>query len=392
MTLTDYDPQLLEFMFQLTKLPRLMSFRELARTICFEDGTHISSKTVERWFRYLERPFDHPLSEDKTRFNYFQTFRYERLGLQYVLLFLTDPALARLKHTALFDHSIYAAQLYDTMQRAHVLHIGLLIPPEALPRLQRFLALLQHKHYFRSFSCSPVRTGFTFYSPWHNVVDKQGIFHPELNHSSFFSEQFSRFQMYRASSQEKDLLSEVKKYPFIIPVFFEHYFRLRSSRLIWPLIKTSLGSRLSSYLRTSTFVSDRTGEFRIAETLRHIITSRIAHQVRVEYIPLEMRHTFSIYGTLSFSSEKQLSSLLEVLCCNSLFMKVYTMDKKEVFFIASVNATSFARILDKIGNSLRSLFFFQYEQSLPLLMSRAYTRFNYKRLFDEKKVKWNVLF
>ena len=66
-----YHPKILEFLYELSKLDRYYSDRELSRRIRIQ-GEIVTSKTIRRWFDFLH----------STCFDYHPYIEIEKLGLE----------------------------------------------------------------------------------------------------------------------------------------------------------------------------------------------------------------------------------------------------------------------------------------------------------------------
>jgi len=387
MTLSNYDPKLLNFLYELTKQKRCMSYREIANEITLGTGK-VSPKTVERWFKFLKRPYNHPRSLSKDRFDYFPKFFYEKLGLRYVYAILENPNIRILKEHPFCKYQNYALWLFDQTLRESVLAIAYPIPIEHVSEFKQSWQRMKEQGFIKNYKIYPMYSSFMIYSPWHKVIDKHGIFHPEKNDENEIDKQIQNFEYYLNDLPKIELIPEIKKNPLIIPSLFEYHFKSWSSQKVWNEIKSKLKDKSWNYILKKKKETDGVGIKKVQEATHNIHKFNLFSQMKVVYLPLQLNSLF-FFIILKFKNKIEIIKTIKKLAMISIQLSIYPQKGNKIFLILSTSHKGIQRffsILDDINVERISIS--QHEKSLPLLTSEKITKFDYAKLFDIHSLKW----
>lgn len=387
MTLSNYDPKLLEFLYELTKLDKVMSYKDIARSITIQ-GKKVSPKTVERWFKFLRTPYEHSKSLSKDRFDYFPQFSYEKLGLSHHYVILEGADERVLKEFPYAKYQNYALWLFDSETKKSCLTISYPLPLKHVLRFKESWSNMKKEKLIKNYDINHVYSGFMIYSPWHKVVNENGIFYPENNIEQEIERQIFHLKNYINNLPENKIIPEIKRNPLILPVIFENHFKSWSSQTIWEKMKAKLGERVWDYVRKKDSQGDGVGIKRVQLAVRSLHNSKVSHQMKVVYLPLQL-NTLFIFSKMKFKSREDLLLAVKNLAMNSIQMTLYPQENNELFLIISTNHRGVPRVFEIMERlDVKKIRFLQHEKSLPLLTSEDITKFNYGKLFDTKKLCW----
>lgn len=387
MTLSDYDPKLLEFLYELTKLKKVMSYKEIARNIKIR-GESVSAKTVERWFSYLRK--SKVIVEDKEydKFLYFPKFYYEKLGLRYIYVMIEDPDKDILEKFPFAKYQNYALWLYDFNLRKEILTIAYPLPVGHISKFKQHWQKAKDNKLIKSYRIHEVYSSFMIYSTWHKVLDNRGIFHPSLNDENEIDRQLKDFEYYLNNLPEVKLASEIRKDPLIIPVLFEHHLEAVSSQSLWNELTKNLGASVWDYIPWKKERTDGAGIKRVQRSIKHIDKSNLLQQMKMTYLLTQLDNSL-FYITVSFKNKSIFLKSLRKLAMNTIQLSVYPMESNKAFLIAITDQKNFSSLIESLASvKINDLLLLQHEKSLPLLANKGIYRFNYKDLFDPKKLSW----
>ena len=386
MTRGIYDYNLLNFLHELTKIDRFMSYKDLSKAIVLENGKKVSPKTIERWFNFLKKEYNHPKSKTKEKFNFYPAFFHEKLGLISVCIISEKPNLKLLGRLPFQDYVIW---LFDPKINESVLLIGYLVPIIYLERFKREWKKMKRQGLVKNYKFYITYKGFTIYSPWHKVIDKDGIFHPENNSEEEIDRQIRRFRYYLNDLPKIEIMNPIKKNPLIVPVLFEHQYQYWTSPKIWQRMKDKLGKKIYDYVSRSKVTSDAVGIKKVQQTLKEIYHKDIILQMRIVYMPIELKNNFFIYLIVNFE-KREVVEQIKMLALNSIYLRILPMSKNKVFLISLTNSKCLEKIFEILRNlKIEKIYFLQHEKSLPLLTTQKYKKHDYFNHFNPKTSQWN---
>jgi len=178
MVLSEFDPKLLNFLYELTKFDNYKSSIEIAKAITLENSRKVTSKTISNWFKYLHTPYSYRGYRIEEKFSYFPAIFLNKLGLRNIIVFYENASQILEK---IFPMRHYVGWLYDFYSNQEILSIEYTVPNENLSDFLAVLNKLKKKGFcsnYRFYISSP---SFAMYSPFHKVIDKSGIFHWDKN-------------------------------------------------------------------------------------------------------------------------------------------------------------------------------------------------------------------
>lgn len=384
MTLKLYDKKLLNFMYELTKLDKFYSPYALSKKITLEGGRKVTPRTIQKWFKFLREPWEFQ-GKKIDKFSYYPTFFYEKLGLQRVFVFFEirkKVSLKKLfKEIPYYD---YVTWLHDLNKNKEILLVSYLIPKESLEKFKEKLRKTKILIYPFFYSTSP----FKIHSPWHKVIDHNGIFHPELNDENEIERQLYGLGYYLNNLPESEMVSQIKRNLLVIPTVFEHTRENWSSLKVWQTIKEKLRKDVWLYVKKKRKQTDAVGIKKTQLSLNGLEKYALLNQIRADYLPVELNHNFFVYLILKYRNEKELLEKIKSISINSIITKNYlSKNKNEILITALVNSNSFQNILDI--KDIEKIFLLKHKKSLPLILDSY--KFQYHKLFDPEKCCWKKI-
>lgn len=382
MTIGIYDYNLLNFLHELTKLDRFMSYKDLSKAIVLENGKKISPKTIERWFNFLKAEYNHPKSKTKEKFNFYPAFFHEKLGLTLVWI-ISEKHNPKILDMLPFQ--FYIAWLFDPKINESVLLTCYLVPIIYLERFKQEWKKMKRQGLVKNYKFYVTYKGFTIYSPWHKVIDEEGMFHPENNVEEEINRQVRKFGYYLNDLPKIEIMNPIKKNPLIVPVLFEHQYQYWTSPKIWSRMKEKLGKRIYDYVSRNKVTSDAVGIKKVQQTLKEIYHKDIIQQMRIVYMPLELKNNFFVYLILESKDKKNITDIIQGLTMKSVYINIYPMHRNRFFIVALTNH-AILNNLDLLKG--KEIYFLQHEKSLPLLTTQKYKKHDYFDHFNPKTVAW----
>jgi len=375
-----------------------MSFKDISKKFS-ERGFTASPKTIERWVDFLKQ--DYKFSEAKKSksfgkfsiFDYFPTFFYERLGIVTVFLIIQEPKDLLFSKYPFEKYHDYASWFYDPSSAKDVLFYSFEVPIEFLEKFKSEWKKLKDKRIVEDYEMYPLHKSFNVYSPWHEVIDENGIFHPEKNNEKIIDEQMKGFEKHLDNLPAFEMSSLIKKNPLIIPIIFEQNRTGWSSVKIWETIKKKRGVKAWEYIqKRPSVLSDNVGIKRVQQAFRTLYSSEIMHQMKVNYIPLELENNFYVYFYLKFEKKKDLLDTVKKISMVSIyssFRPIVNGNGKSVFVASLAGVRSLPLLFDAIKKKKGGkLFFLQHEKFLSLIKNNDLCKFDYKRSFSAPARKW----
>ncbi len=376
MSLSLYNKNILNFLYELTKLKKFMSYDGIAKQIKIEGKEKISPKTVERWFSFLRQKYNFPGSKTKEKFNFYPTFFFEKLGLA-LLFVISEKPNTNILNNLPFQN--YIAWLFNPEINESVLLTGYLVPIQYISRFKKEWEKIRQKGLVKDYKIYLTNKGFTIYSPWHKVIDKEGIFHPENNINEEIERQIKELERYLDNLPKIEMIPIVKKNPLIIPVLFEYYYQYWTSPKVWEAIKKRFSNRIWNYIQKKNKQNDNIGIKKVQQTIKQVYDSDLIQQMRVVYMPIELKNNFFIYFIIEDDSSDRIIKSIGDIALNSIYISIYPISDKK-FFVISLTNQKIIEILHK--HNIKRLYFLQHEKSLPLLTAQKYKKYNYANYFD----------
>ena len=374
--LHEYSSQILNFIYELTKQDRYYNYYALSKRIAIENKGRVTPKTIAKWFRFLDSKF--VVGNVKLhRLYYYPSFFYEKLGLMQVFIFLENP---KIKEVLKFQN--YAAYLTELNSFKKVMLVAGLIKPVEIISLKNKLYWLKENKKIGNFNLFSVNKGMHIYSPLHKVIDKRGLFYPELNEEKEIDRQIKNFILYTEKLPQVELIKEIKNNPLIPLVLFAYTKRHWSSIKVWKRLKEIYGNDVWKYVKKRKRISDALGIKRVQQTLNSIYKLNLLQQMKVEYLSLELNgYNFFIYFKLNLKNKNK-EKKLKKICMNSIYTHIIPLyQNKNEFFIATLtNNNGFENIFNILENT--KIFWLLHKKSLPLMIK---SNINYKSLI--KKIK-----
>ncbi|QQG39094.1 MAG: hypothetical protein HYS32_01390 [Candidatus Woesearchaeota archaeon] len=388
MTLTLFDKKLLTFLYELSQSNKYKSPREISKTIRLENKEKISEKTVNNWFDYLTQSYNHGDVHIFNKLAYFPLPLFEKLGLVRVSVFLKNPKLEFFNYFNFRDNVLW---FYDASKGENILFVSFLLPREMLSEFKSKLKTLENKNIIGIYDVQEYYTQYAINSPWHLVVDRQGIFHPERNSEQIINKQIKTFEEYLGNLPNKTSIHLLHHSPLVVPTLFEYYKQHITSVEAWKEIKSKLGDKVWSYISKIGKKDDNTGIKRVQQAMNEINNSDLFNQVKVNYAPLEFNN-FWIYIPVKFRDKKAFLNCVKDISLNSLSTYASPSYKNnEALIMALINHYTLQNIFDILARNEvidSKVFFLLHGKSADLIVKHL--DFPYNELYDPKNLKWEV--
>jgi hypothetical protein len=386
MVLHDFNPRLLNFLFELTKLDGPKSAAGIANLIHLEGGKCVSAKTVRNWFAYLHAPYHFRGYHCERRLSYFPAILTNRLGLVTVYAFY-ESASPRLPE--LFPMRFYAGRLYDVHSNQTLLVMCYIVPVDHLKDFTSLLRKVRSMGLCSDFTSCITGPSFRMTSPWHKTADTHGVFHIERTDPEQACRDVGKLQAFLGKSDETDISAAIKENPLVIPVFAESLYELRSSVQIWKALKAKLGSTVWAYFGRSKRRNDGLGVKSVQAIVRNLPHYGLFNQMRVVYFPLEVGRNLTIWVIPSFSSRNQFVETARTMSSNSLFTQICPISREKALLASLVDAPSLQTLFESLSSTrLERMFLFDYPKSGDLATTTRYSIFDYARYFDPQSCSW----
>ncbi|MCD6590150.1 hypothetical protein J7K74_03125 [Candidatus Woesearchaeota archaeon] len=356
-----YHPKILEFLYELSKLDRYYSDRELSRRIRIQ-GEIVTSKTIRRWFDFLH----------STCFDYHPYIEIERLGLELFYAFYPlKKGVIDSPYSTYLNVSISLKSLKRVITQAYWIPVG------NKDLMSGILPMVQ------SFYSKEVIVG-----PLHRMIDRNGNIRVLDKLSMEQLESVKRVLSNLNRIEEPKMIKAVKRNPLIIPVAFEYDKEHWSSIEVWRQIYDKLGENAWKYFRKIKKKSKHVAIKHIQLTLRDFSELGLIKFMNINYAPLEARnHYFWVY----FSTDRDsLRFLLEELSLLAPFIYLYQGHEKGKYLL---NLMIPNYLLDRVlglfldNSSIIDAWLVDYDSSRPL-WNREWLKFSYHQAFNPEMVEW----
>ncbi|MFH0829894.1 MAG: hypothetical protein V1887_01910 [Candidatus Aenigmatarchaeota archaeon] len=313
MVLTKYDRGLLEMMYLLTRKQSHMNPSGVARYLS-EQGIRVTDRTVRRWFNYLQTH----------RFDYFPYPKFKAMGLTPVWVF-TD---FNEKILEAIPHKVAIVSGFDLRNLEKRL-LGLyLVPTE---RLKDFSKLWADAVDAKALSfCQLLEVGSinSFYSPFHKLVDRNGIADFVDDHepdNSYFTDMLRKSTGTESSA---GMSPRICKNPLIIPVIWESFRKNASSQKIWNSFERRAGKAAWDYINNPKVRREKKtgcGIRHVQNTMREMQDNfgEFFQQMRVSYNPLYTHHNSMFYMLLKLKRREDIVPLSELLSKQAISIVAY---------------------------------------------------------------------
>lgn len=387
MTLTEFNPKLLNFLHELTKLNGLKSSAKIADEITLENGEKVTPKTVRNWFEYLNQPYKYLNYNLERKFSYYPVYSTSKLGLNNIGVIYENPSP---KVINLFPFQDYLAWLYNPATGKNDLMIVYIIDPKKIPDFQSLLEKIKKDGLFTKASFFQIKNLLRTESPYHKILDKNGIFHPEKNDFEKMEYQIRKIQNEIPKLPKIEMIDTIRNNLFIVPVLMEYTHENWTSTKVWNAIKDKLGEDVWNYIKKGKRKTDGVGISRVQKVLLNMSKYSLFKHMRVVYMPMEIKHNFFVYLFVKSNGLNDLIDCVQDIAMNSIFQNIYINDSNSALIIALVNNESLQRLFNKMDSvEIEKMYFLNYKKSGELITTSKYNKFDYSKVLDVENQKWN---
>ncbi len=378
-----FNRRLLSILYTLVRNKRYMNSYSIAEYLSY-DNKRISKRTVERWFRYLNK------SEYETGFAYYPYFRYEALGLNLFIIILTN-----LKNKELLDTIPYITHLtkgYDGVNRYSISSYS--VPVRESDRFKEFWKYAKKKGLFDDYLSFESKTPVAFYSPFHEIVSKNG----KLIFPNNYDIDNSHFTKLLTSDLRKSppikMHDILPNNPLIVPIVIEYSRRNLSSKQVWLNIKKKMKNEVLNYIGSN---SDGVGIRYVQKTMRFLNQNfdSFFQQIRISYYPF-YKDNVTFYLLLKLKNRNSIVKLAEEVSKHSISIVVcpeLEPSKNLVMIYVLTNIQEMDNVLynivpDYVDRSWKNKVIIQHYEEAKKHWKEKYTKLDYKGLFNLKKCEW----
>ncbi len=386
--LSEFDERLLYFVYWLSLSRRPLSHAAIARELRLPNGRNVTARTIGNWFRYMKQPYVFKDLRSERRLSYYPGFRESMLGLALVCVFFENPTP---EIVGLFPNKAFAAWLRSADTLTPTLDIEYHVPPASLGGFLRVLQYMVDNGLCDAAQAQVSYPSFRIMSPLHEVMDKQGFFHPERNSTAAADLHLTRFAEHLRVVRNNPPLFNLRSFPGTPFVVAEYRFELRSSREVWLAVK----SRLRDEVWNCFSIPEHSNDVRGASEVRRVIRALSAHgvisQMRAVYFPIEMGRPLTLYVVVPFKSQSDMLYLVRVALLNSIFINAHLLHGNRLLIKAISSDEGVGRLLHSIeGYTIEKLWFVDYRRSGRLITSAEPVIPNYCEFYDPVCGEWNL--
>ena len=393
MTMGTFDENLLRMMHFLCSQKHYMNPKQISKGFKLSDKT-VAEKTVRLWFKFLHGH----------RFDYFLKPYYESLGLSpvFVVCNLNEDMLKIFPQRTSIVVGNDAHRLEPVMKFLYVL------PPHSLHDFRSLWEKAKSLGLVDYFEIFPIKTPFTFYSPFHKLLNKSGkINFPEKAENEIDNTYFMKnFKFYLTKELKPKIHELVEADPLTIPIIMEHVREHHSSKGMWFAMKKSLGDNIWDYVQrrgVSNKKGDGVGIRLVQQTLRdlHNNFESFFVQPAVVYYPFYHGESVIFYLFVKLKNYKDLPELANKISECSLSTTVYPPTKGSVVgFHVITNRQQSHKIIGEIiqhyiDKTWKSKIIFEdflkcqkYWSKNSVYWKKYYMKSAYPQLFNPKTIEW----
>ncbi len=378
-----YDPELMRFLYFLTKYLGVMNSIEIAKKFTSESGEKITDRTIRRWFRHLQNYC----------YDYYNYLKYEKLGLSTIYAIITgDKNLIKLLNGfPLHDYVVY---YLDSKNLKNILLVRYLIPRKKIKDLKTYLKSSKNNKLIKDFELHFFKTPTIIYSPLHKVIDEKG----NLDFSNINENDYIYFfELLKRSLKENQRISLsecIKVNPLMLPILFTQHREHWSSVKIWNDIKARIGEDIWNYLKKVKKKTDPVGIRYVQKTLSQLYTNHskeLLHQTRVEYNPIVLDNYATTIFFLDFQNNTSLINFVKDLSKRCLLVYVYPPYSNEKNYMV-YTITGYREIQEIITEFAEKYKFnkilWRDRKKFKELWGRQLAKFKYEKIFNPIKCEW----
>lgn len=379
MALKPFDKNLLKLLYSLTKNQDFMNSAEVARN--FTDS-RASERTIRRWFRYLE----------KTCFDYYPYIRHESFGLvpHYVLL-------KNLKNEGLLQiipHMDYITYGFDFNSVKGSFLVKYQVPLDNVTDFWNFFREAKVLDIIDDYQIFKIRSPTEFYSPFHQVLDKEG--NPDFSKSNNFDNNYFMDILQKNLNSKPDVSvnEKIKDNPFIVPTVFEFFREHWTSKEVWASMKKKLGQNIWRYAKKVKKQTDGAGRNLVQKTMKDLYgkdKDTFFQQIRVFYDPF-LKRMVSFFLFLESNKVREIPNLSEKLSRYCLKLIIYPPSSREnkfLFFLitGSKEISTIIKEVREFDPKARVNVLWRDLEKSSMYWNRNYLKMNYS-LFDPVSLDW----
>ncbi len=387
MTYSAYSNHFMKLVYYLTTKQKMMTPNEVQRHV--EDKFEgVSSRTILRWYRFLKEQ-----EENDYSFDYYPYIDFNALGLSAFLVIFDSNKNEEILR--LIPHCCYGFIGRNNNFEKRLMGTYL-IPPKNLSDFQEVLEEMKKQKLINNYYFLEQGGRFNIYNEFHKIFDEEGNldFNKKLNNDYFVN----RIEIKRKNIE---IIDEIKKEPFIIPVIFEKFRESWSSPRLWAEMEKNLGDKIWDYISNIKIHGNKNPDkaIKYIQTLQKKMQKnfdRFFEQTVIYYKPFfSTRENTSVYLKMklkdnSLNTLKKMSSELSKCVVETIIYPSKNFDKNQEVLVFAVS--SFSQLFKLIKSAKK------YDSKMEYLLAdpdeiwkvwkREYMKFDYWKLFDVKNKKW----
>ena len=289
----------------------------------------------------------------------------------------------------LFPFRDYVGWLYDPQSNKPVLIVEYVVPQD---HYEDFLGLVndvKEKGLCTNLSAYTTGPSYKMIAPLHEVIDLNGVFHPDRYNPIEIRNQVEGLFSFLQSDMTTEISPAVRRNPLIIPVLTAYEYEHRSSAEVWSAVKSKLKDSVWDYARRYRKKTDGVGVKKVQAIIRNLKKLGLLNQMRIVYFPLEIGRNMWMYTVFNFKSKGDLIRMAEIMLANSIYYSLFPLSGHNAMMVALVNGESLQNLFDPLSEAdVEKLYFFDYFKSIHLVTSTRYVPFDYAHLFDPNICGW----
>ncbi len=348
----------------------------------------VSSRTILRWYSFLKNQ-----EENDYSFDYYPYINFYKLGLQPVTVIFEDAVNENV--LKLIPHNFYGfLGRNNTFEKKQ---IGMyLIPPKSMNDFREVVEEIKKQKLVSDYYLIFQGGRFCIYNEFHKIFDENG----NLNFNQDFKNDYfiNRIEI---RNEKIEMIEEVKKELFIIPILFEKFRESWSSHRLWKEMNKKLGKNIWNYISNIKIHGKRNPDkaIKYIQTMQKKMQKnfdKFFEQTIIYYKPFfSTKENTSVYLRITLSKKnlthlKKFSSEISKHAISATVYPSRSFYENGEILVFAVSCFSELYRLIKIAKL--------YDSELEYILAdpdeiwkvwkREYMKFDYWKLFDTEKKEW----
>ena len=381
MVLSQYNKNLLNFLYELTKVDCYVNHKQLSKKIRLDGQKRITYQTIQNWFRFLKQ----------NDFCYSPVVQYEKLGLHtfFAMTDLSDKAVIK---GIPFATDVFAVYNPIKMKKQFIMRYS--VPVPLVEYFYDKWNELKKENPKISYKLFQTNTEFIIYTPFHKSITKEGSFDPRKIDKKDMAHQIERFYEYLKSLSKPEMDENVRKNPLFILVALEYINNGCSSVKLWNRLKSKLGENIWDYVKKKKTRTDNIGIKRVQSEIKRMNkkSNGLFHQLRIDYVPLTANLS-TVHVSMKCKDKKEIKKIVSEIALKSVCMKVYPRDDNHIFLSIATNNHGIQEIIKQLSTAdiMTKKILWEDDAATLAIKSEMSVTSNHFEYFNPRSSEWKKL-